>query len=971
LSEDEQDLEMSILHYTHAIFLPFHPSTKGGPNHLLVFHGLACALLLLSLKAKHAGHLRDAVKYLHYLRGRSTEAFGITRNEVTISLVRALALQVDFRVIDRLVDLGPGNARQDVEELAALCREVLSLGLSEPDLVNEAVTRFGGAVSTTLIDSWDQPSKQVVECLCEVNMRLPHAHVASLVLCQVFVIRFYTTKLNGDYDQAMSMIDKVLIPHSPAESPNPYLGQVFGLAAGLAKSRFTFYGYPEYLEDAISRMNAYLGWISVRDPKRSAFIQSLSELERRRFDDFGVTNALPNMNSGSSEGSYLPPFSHLATSLAASNAARSPPMTANDSIQHFLVISTLGHITDKSVIEEAARYCQLLLASLLERPDDVLTIAIMGTSGKFLYRAFIITKKPEYLDESIDVHRRILNMPRAQWAHLEAVQQLVVSLMSRLRLFSAREDVDELMQLFPIIVSDLSTKIPDRFKLSVHWSQFARGLGHPSISTAYQSAISLMQDSLVFAPTLDIQHFRLVSMHRYIERLPLAYASYQVNIGQLKKAIETLERGRGLLWSEIRGLRTSTDRLRIVSSHLAEKFTALNQELEVLTMSGPPSIWMNNDGIVGGEEIDPIGHIAVKQRKLLDERNSLLTQIRSFTGFENYLMPPSFDTLRSAAMHGPVIIINHCEWRSDIIILLNDSPPSLISTADNFYARTGDLRDQLLKARKEGLDSKEYEDALTSVLKTLYELVGRPVIQRLNELNIIRSDGPHELYFSDLYITSYTPTLSALIDSREPGSRSLEKPSILLVAQPDENMPQAWKETRLIRRLDTTVTTLISKRATPSVVMERLKDHRFAHFTCHGILEAGKPFDASFKLYQGQRLTLLEIIRSQLPSAEFAFLSACHTAELTEESIADEGLHLSAAVQYSGFWSVVGTMWAMADIDGHFLAKHFYASVFSEKWKGVPYYERTAEALRDAVQELRKRKRGTTERWVNFVHYGA
>jgi CHAT domain-containing protein len=184
-------------------------------------------------------------------------------------------------------------------------------------------------------------------------------------------------------------------------------------------------------------------------------------------------------------------------------------------------------------------------------------------------------------------------------------------------------------------------------------------------------------------------------------------------------------------------------------------------------------------------------------------------------------------------------------------------------------------------------------------------------------------------------------------------------------------MPGAWDEISLIRHLNTTVVTLISKKAMPSAVVEHLQDHRFAHFSCHGILETGKPFDASFRLYQDQRLTLLDIIRSRLPSAEFAFLSACHTAELTEESITEEGLHLSAAVQYSGFRSVVGTMWAMADIDGQVLAKHFYASVFSDKWKGVPYYERTAEALRDTVQVLRRKNNVTTERWVNFVHYGA
>jgi len=78
-------------------------------------------------------------------------------------------------------------------------------------------------------------------------------------------------------------------------------------------------------------------------------------------------------------------------------------------------------------------------------------------------------------------------------------------------------------------------------------------------------------------------------------------------------------------------------------------------------------------------------------------------------------------------------------------------------------------------------------------------------------------------------------------------------------------------------------------------------------------------------------------------------------------------------VQYSGFRSVVGTMWAMADVDGEVLAKRFYESLFSERWQGgsVPYHERTAEALRDAVKGLRGRRKTTLERWVNYVHYGA
>jgi CHAT domain-containing protein len=67
------------------------------------------------------------------------------------------------------------------------------------------------------------------------------------------------------------------------------------------------------------------------------------------------------------------------------------------------------------------------------------------------------------------------------------------------------------------------------------------------------------------------------------------------------------------------------------------------------------------------------------------------------------------------------------------------------------------------------------------------------------------------------------------------------------------------------------------------------------------------------------------------PCSEFALFSECHTAELTEESITEEGLHLAAAVQYSGFRSVAATMWAIVDIDGQILAKHFYGSLFSER----------------------------------------
>ena len=447
----------------------------------------------------------------------------------------------------------------------------------------------------------------------------------------------------------------------------------------------------------------------------------------------------------------------------------------------------------------------------------------------------------------------------------------------------------------------------------------------------------------------------------------------------------------------MRGLRTSTDQLRIVDPTLADKFSDINRRLEFVTMS----VAQSDDSDIGSHE-DSISHLVLTQRRLLEKRNLLIPHLQSLPGFEHFLKLPSFDFLNAAASHGPIIIVNPSQspFPSHIILLLKDSRPFIISAPPNFQDRAIQLENELLRVRKEkGPGSKDYDCSLAFVLSDLYELVGKRVIERLRKFKVpeksrvwwcptgafcslplhamgpIPSDDGKELYFSDLYIPSYTPTFSALIESRKRGSLSdasdNSKPSILLVAQP-ETLPGAFGEIKAIEATKTTVKSLISKNATPETVIEGLRGHRFAHFVCHGLLETGKPFDASLELHKAN-LTLLEIVRSQLPAAEFAFLAACHTAELTEDSVADEGLHLTAAMQYCGFRSVVGTMWAMADTDGADLSKHFYKAIFTDRddQNGVPYHERSARALQIAVKKLRKKRGMTLERWVNFVHYGA
>ena len=163
--------------------------------------------------------------------------------------------------------------------------------------------------------------------------------------------------------------------------------------------------------------------------------------------------------------------------------------------------------------------------------------------------------------------------------------------------------------------------------------------------------------------------------------------------------------------------------------------------------------------------------------------------------------------------------------------------------------------------------------------------------------------------------------------------------------------------------------------ANHDTVLSGLRTHSWVHFACHGHLN-DQPFHSSFQLHDHSRLELVKLIPAQFPDAELAFLSACHTAAAGgySDDTPDEVVHLAAALQFCGFRSVVGTLWAMEDVDGCDVTKDFYQYMFrstsSTAPGAVPNFRDSAEALHQATREMRKRGLGL-DRWVKFVHVGA
>ena len=224
----------------------------------------------------------------------------------------------------------------------------------------------------------------------------------------------------------------------------------------------------------------------------------------------------------------------------------------------------------------------------------------------------------------------------------------------------------------------------------------------------------------------------------------------------------------------------------------------------------------------------------------------------------------------------------------------------------------------------------------------------------------------------DYVVSSYTPTLTALLSSQHLPARRRGEPRILAVSQPEAQMQQFLPGTALeikaIQALQSQtpglrVTALTGEEATVEAVLQSMKDSNWVHLACHGIQDPITPTDSAFII--NGRLMLNEIMKQSFPRTELAFLSACQTAK-GDSKLPEEAIHLAAGMLMAGCGSVVGTMWSIRDDDAPIVAEKFYSYLVS---KGGGDGTKAAYALHHAVAHLRNSGCGF-DRWVPFIHLG-
>jgi len=1029
LSRQEHDLLALIPLLAEALLLPLCPAATQFFHTTRMFYKLTCSLASRFELHHNFEDSEHAIKYYRYILTLPPRTLGeIDTREVAGNLTRLLAYRIETGTVTEVQSDMAEEMVRTLQLAAATDPSSEHIGL---------IAKSAGGVLIARLGQCEQRSEceHILELFGEIEKvcpaeRFPESCVSHGVALST---RFQQTSQYNHCRQAVAQFNKALAHLPPEHVLRPFAQHCI---ATVLHHRFTHDKDLTSLEEAIHHSRAALDTCPPGHLMRPVCLALLSRSLKWRHAFFGNAEFLREADSYSQEALSQDLPEALRVSVAdvieesnlfiggfqrddslealAEEIRLQWERLARKHIDHSDQLDALRtlaltcgakfHRTRATAdLEQEIHYHTLALAAS-PLDHDVRRMSLFSLGKAFQKRFFLDNdneKDVYYIEQAIAYCRDALELcPRGQMSRFEPLQTLAISLSVRSSVLLREADFEESMALFRSATDEEYAHPHARFEIASKWATGARACQHPLTAVAYEKAIMLMQGSLTVGPTLEVQHRLLRGRWGgNLSAIPLDYASYHIEMGSLERAVETLEQGRALLWSEMRGLRTPMDQLR-AGEHamLAERFVAISTELENIATSDQPPPETKSADAPGSGGLDAFGQMMGNVRRLERGRGEIIVQIRHLPGFQDFLKAIPFQTLQTAAAYGPVIMINHCRYRCDILIVLNNSAPVLIPTAEDFYIRTIALKQSLLETRsKYSLDADRYQDALRDVLQELYELVGRPVIEELHKLGIpeqsrvwwcptsvfcslplhaARPVGPEDgekRYFSDIYISSYTPTLSALIEARKgiADSDTLERPSLLIVGQPDLTLPGVRGEINVIQRLAPSASSLIGAKATRTSVMKHLPNHRMVHFACHGTLDPERPFDVAFLFRGEERLTLLEIVRSRLATADFAFLSVCHAAEWTDEQAPDEALHLTAAMQYCGFRSAVGTLWAMADTDGRDLSKHFYGHMFAKSERGVRIGDRSAVALRNAVQRLRRKRGVTFERWVNFVHYGA
>ena len=330
---------------------------------------------------------------------------------------------------------------------------------------------------------------------------------------------------------------------------------------------------------------------------------------------------------------------------------------------------------------------------------------------------------------------------------------LASALSTRFEQGGQQSDLHESMSLFLT-----ATQYP--FQSSYHHLYIAKRWIHCAVRNQHGSAIDAYDASIQALHKVAALSFDVASRLHAInadsgDGLARDAAGCAIRSGHLDKAIELLEAGRSIFWSQVLSLRSPFDQLHKIAPQLADKLQNIATKLEIGSHRDVFSDILDNRKKLS------IDQEAAQLTRLDEEWAQSIHEVRKLSGFEDFLRPSRLSSLKAAAAEHPVVILienynaSHCLIMTSTMIhhirLPNLGTPKLkalariIREASSQSLISKSLIDQIqdknIKLRGEeraGRVSSSTQlfrssaDAFKSVLRKLWDELVKPVINCLD-----------------------------------------------------------------------------------------------------------------------------------------------------------------------------------------------------------------------------------------------
>ncbi|KZV68449.1 hypothetical protein PENSPDRAFT_609979 [Peniophora sp. CONT] len=791
-----------------------------------------------------------------------------------------------------------------------------------------------------------------------------------------------------------------------------HLGELEDLESAITASRATL----QLVRDSLHRESPYIGDFRDLLDLRSQRLQALSNVElnetiaRYRHsvllpDDIPHVNAEEQLSNLSLYhyhrfkrlGDFKDLESAISTLEIATAVGHDMRLVTSErmiTLGRYL-LDRFERSVDLADLESVISHTRLALETICDQhPAQQIGLTTLGIA---LQSRFDRLGHTDDVENAILTRRRIVELtPDTHLDMTGVLDELSCSLMSRFMHERTFRNYEETRLCSETAISRPLGKPSTRLRAAMRYLQFL------SDSPGFSSAELLLKAHAHIIETLpeiawlgyDIQR-RFEETSRLGELVNKAVCA-AIASGALRQAVEWLEAGRTLIWAQILFLRTPLDDIGDHHPDLARSLFDIQSELQ---RSGST--------------------VTDRHLEIVAAYESLMNQIRHCTGCKNFLRPRKLAGLISSPgfgfFTGTLVLINVAESSCDALLLSSTGNIRSVHLPDLTQPRAQKMHDlwtrhvELCGLRRRGSAQHRSTTVHASstifaqVLKHLWLRVVHPILKALDfsrkptadhlphivwcptgplmqlplhAAGVYDDDQPGPRVF-DFVLSSYTPSLSALLRCCDGVVKEYPAPNVLVVTQPDtpgrSPLPGTQNESTILRAIlpENKQTVLEHEQATVDSTLAVVSRHPWIHLACHGSQNSEDPAQSAFALYDGP-LTLNTLMDTVVDNAELAFLSACQTAT-GDEKIPEESAHLAAGMLAVGFKGVIATMWSIRDEDAPIVVEEYYRKLLEYRNTGSVQRGQTgaAYALHEATRRLREEVgERSFEKWVPFVHYG-